>query len=136
MRDETNFQNIEIELETRYGAAFMQGIVDSLARARVREQDAIETKEIKAALDRARARTRDLIRQYRSARMEYRLTLHSGGARADRVYRGYEEEFLHRQLQASIRLYLMANRDYHAARRHHLERLFRIGSPSTRAAAG
>lgn len=129
-------KTVEQDLEMRYGPAFMQGVMDRLNAAQEREIQGIETKEIKSALDRARARTRDLVRQYRSARMEYRLALRSGGARADRAYRGYEEEFLRRQLRESIRLYLMTNRDYHVACRHTLERLFRIASPSTRAAAG
>ncbi|HRC27109.1 MAG TPA: hypothetical protein PKX87_06735 [Alphaproteobacteria bacterium] len=135
MRDEPEIERLETELERRYGAAFMQDISDRLAAAREREAAARDIRALDGAVNRARARTRDLLRQLRGARMEDRLARRDG-AGAEPLWRAYEHRFLAGQVGDSFRLYRKANRDYHAARRLSLERLFRIGSASTRAAAG
>jgi hypothetical protein len=135
MRDEPEMERLETELERRYGAAFMQDICDRLAATREREAVSRDIRALDGAVRRARARTQDLLRQLRGARMEDRLARRNTGG-ADCIWRAHEHQFLARQVRDSFRLYRMANRDYHAARGLSLERLFRIGSASTRATAG
>lgn len=97
------------QMETRYGAAFVQGIRDSLNACEEKEVQYLEMKQMLDILFRFRERSRAMVHHYRVWKQVYE----SEKDTIERVYKAYEGLFLRQQLRDSWRLYLTVNRDYH-----------------------
>jgi len=96
-------------METKYGAAFVQGIRDQLSACETREVQYLEMKQMHEVLFRFRERARALATHYRAWRVDYNAEQDT----IERVYKGYEGQFIRQQLRDAWRLYLTVNRDYH-----------------------
>lgn len=123
--------SLEKELELRYGAAFAREICDRLAGMREREQKANEIREMEKVLARGRARVREVLRAFRTWKIEYRLA----NLGTSRRHLAAEGEILRRTLMDFIAVYRAISKDYHMAQRVTPGRPLRAESPSGRAAA-
>lgn len=97
------------EMETRYGAAFVQDIRDRLSACQAREVQYLEMKQMQDVLFRFRERARAMVVHYRVWKRVY----DGEKDQIERVYKAYEGIFLRQQLRDAWKLYLTVNRDYH-----------------------
>jgi hypothetical protein len=113
-----NHEDFE-EMETKYGAAFVQDIRDRLAICEIREVQYLEMKQMQEILFRFRERARAMVVHYRMWQKAYNVEKDE----IERVYKGYEGVFIRQQLRDAWRLYLTVNRDYHDLYRTYMEQI-------------
>jgi len=122
------------KLENRYGSAFVQELKDRIAACELKEVQYFELKQMNdCILPRYRSRVRELINEYRQWKEQYSKE----DDQIEKVYKAYDGIFLRNQLKDALRMYEMANKDYHEMQRMYFEGLKKIRPPfiSYRAAA-
>lgn len=107
------------QMETKYGAAFVQDIRDRLAACQVKEVQYLEMKQMLEILFRFRERARAMITHYRVWKNAYEAEKDP----IERVYKGYEGIFIRQQLRDAWKLYLTVNRDYHEMYRTYMDQI-------------
>lgn len=108
-------------LEQRYGAGYAQYLSDQLAFTDQQKIDFLDIKELNDLVAEYRARIRDLIALYRTAK-------NSDGANDNkplvrRVYASHETVLLHRQISDLRKLYRMAWADSREMTDEYIRRL-------------
>ncbi len=112
-------------------SSFVQGIRDCVAAGELKEIQYFELKQMNDdILPRYRSRVRELINEYRNWKSRYSKE----NDQIEKLYQAYDGIFMRSQLSDALRIYEMANRDYHEMRRMYMDRLLKL-RPPYRAAA-
>jgi hypothetical protein len=116
------------KLENRYGSAFVQELRDRIAVCELKEVQYFELKQMNdSILPRYRSRVRELVNSYREWKEQYC----SEEDQIEKVYKAYDGIFLRNQLKDALRMYEMANKDYHEMQRMYFEDIKKMRPPYT-----
>lgn len=106
-------------LELKYGAAFAQDVQDKLAACQNREIQYFDMKHMADIQFRFRERVRAMVNLYRSWKRDYEAQTDD----LERVYKGYEGQFIRQQLRDALKLYYTVNKDYHEMYRTYMSQI-------------